>query len=277
VLDSGNLFEGLFTLAQNLISQSAFQSRVLLHKSGEKTSSSLLRVYGIDSNVIDIPQLIAMQLYMLLYAEFSQPHHRQELVAALIGHISSNNLSEANAALEVLSIISECENNSSIDSHHQIFKTVAEILHIKAETSLFNFSPFLKSLLEDYQLRGYADYQLRIIFRLVFQNTIPKSVLSNKSSVASTSAIASASSNTQDSLPDDVMILIKKYFGSSEFKLRKISITAIVSCLGLLQLPVQPISDDGDDGGGDFGPAYELAHYLFNATMANVEADDLGR
>lgn len=93
---------------------------------------------------------------------------RQQVLVALVGHISSPVQREVDSGLCVLSSLGNAEHASALQEIHRRCHTSLPITQTTAsvsQTSLRVFLPFIKSLLED--VRTLKVHQQRILFRYV--------------------------------------------------------------------------------------------------------------
>jgi hypothetical protein len=191
--------------------------------------------------------------------------NRQEIVAALVCHSSSPLAREADGALSVLSDISNLEikfeerardkkrkylqnlknknknkNRSNGNENETENEKSLKTFH---GVTLRNFVSFLKTLLEDVSV--LSESHLRSIFRIIFQCTCVAEEPVNNSNNNNNTNNNNNSNNTNNNNerdvqwsfrpPDDVMILLKKFSGSVNISLRRISIIGYVAYLAELR------------------------------------------
>lgn len=140
-------------------------------------------------------------LFLHMYEVFQDAMRRQELVACLVSHASSPSAPEAMAALTVLSAISGAETNRQA---HNVASSA-----VRPGARLNQFSSFITSLLED--VKSIPQSQQRVLFRVVFQTVM---VVSSESAAA---------------VPDEILILLKKFLSSAHLELKKIAIIGYVA------------------------------------------------
>jgi hypothetical protein len=176
-------------------------------------------------------------------------------------HSSSPIAREADGALSVLSDISNLEikfeerardkkrkylqnlknKNKNINNGNENENENEKFLKTFHGVTLRSFVSFLKTLLEDVSV--LSESHLRSIFRIIFQCTCvaEEPVNNNTNNNNTTNNNTTTNNNNETDVrwsfrpPDDVMILLKKFSGSVNISLRRISIIGYVAYLAELR------------------------------------------
>jgi len=141
---------------------------------------------------------LGVTLYEILFEEFPEPMHRQELVGSLVTHVGSGvnvNPSEVNAALRVFCGIVDKSKDGAM--------------------ALRPFTPFLTSMLD--HLHQMTPYQVRRIFLILF-------------AVGGDGDEDGAGSTMRGGACDDVQIVIRKHLSLTPFAMKRI-VSLVVSTI----------------------------------------------
>jgi hypothetical protein len=197
-----------------------------------------------------LAQMLGLEIYLAIYCAFIKPSHRQDIVAALIGHASSPVDYESTTALRVLSIISDCEfqlclrqvvrtspysSQSNFSLHSKVFRCLATGMAMDENAAtLKSFVPFLQTLV--YETNKISYPQIRSVFRIIFQISIDwAGLLRHESNHQATARSDSTIINELlHYLPDEVMIILRKYIDKLNLKHKRIGVLGFISLLVVL-------------------------------------------
>lgn len=240
-----DMFRNIMVVANSLLTLPLLQTRLRMGSINPSISTGTQNItsnsFSLQSQIIEnqhsVAQSLGLEIYLAIYCSFTQSSNRQDIVAALIGHVASPVDYESRTALCVLAMISDCEfqialkqnlraspcsSQSNASLFNKVFYQIANV--DKNAATLKNFVPFIQTLVYETNKLSYP--QIRSVFRIIFQISIDLNGLLRPDNKTINDQL--------QYLPDEVLIIMRKYVDKLNLKYKKIGVLGFVSLLIVL-------------------------------------------